>query len=1343
MAYRFGIDAGSKTVKVVIMDESGDIVHSIYRRHLSDIRTTLTDVLHNLAWRYGDLQGQAAVTGSAGIALADMLGLPFVQEVVATTRAVKDVYPQADAVIELGGEDAKVMYLSGNLEQRMNASCAGGTGGFIDTIAFMLGVRSGDMSRLAGGASRTYPIASRCAVFAQTDVRPLLNAGVSKSDIAASALEAVVRQTIGGLACGRPITGTVVFLGGPLEYVPDLVRRFRMALGLSREECIKPRYAHTFTARGAALFAGDALENPVVGLADLERRIKEAPEPEDDLSRLAPLFGSAEEREAFLQRHREQGFPRKRLFDCEGPLYLGIDAGSTTVKMAVIDGDDNLVYSDYQPVGGDSFSVAAEMLGDFYRALPRTYGSNESLAWVAHATATGYGEDLLRCGLGVDSGVVETTAHVRAAQELDPQVSFVLDIGGQDMKALWVRDGYVTNAVLNEACSSGCGSFIEGTAHSLKVSRSDFDEAALEAESPVDLGTKCTVFMTSRVRHAQKIGAGVPDLAAGIAYSVVRNALFRIIGAERVDTLGNHIVVQGGAFKSNAVLRAFEQTCGVQVTRPDTAHLMGAIGAAIVARDRAQDSQGNETAAKAAEEGSAREGATADAGASGARSSCRSTLVGPDELDGIALTRRTERCPGCTNACLVTIADFGGGRQMISGNRCEKAALFLARDGEEGANGAKEGRATHDRIAADETCKRDDAASASITPPNSIALQQRELARFRSAAATGARGGVAIGLMTTFESYEHTPFWHTLLSRLGFSVVMPDDRRGSAFESEAAATVPAESVCYPAKMAHARLHDLMHAGARVIFMPRYTRGGRCSVACEYVDALIDSVPAFAAGELTMCAPTLLSLRPAKIAQKPDDCAAVWEALRQVAPGEAPLSREEFDAALSEAAQEQQCFTDAMERANEAALAWTHENPARRGIVLTGRPYHADPRLMRGVDVQLSRLGFAVLTTAGLSKYAKRVPHTGNESVPPWKPGKHLTRMARFVVSEPQLELICLQSFGCGYDAVSLEDVRDMLEAAGRPFTALKIDDIADMAHIRIRLRTLAEAIEARGRRAKAGKARPAQPQPGGTANRATNCTPAKSVHSKREAWLLEDGGVNEVDAEVARREVPNDVCFTAAALMARAIRLTRENPALETLHVPNVCERCLLDALPHTVERVCGHCPEVAFENVWRSEDGDESADATSPAASPKPVPDAPQASPDPQPRPRIGILGNPLLCYDAFMNDGIADTLRALGCEPVLPEAENLFTEDVSYLPQLDAFQAANVQHVIYLESFGCLKAHVHARGFLHELSRRYPTLPITAIDHDPESSSLNRENRVRLAVEAAERALRQSPEA
>lgn len=1309
MGYRIGIDAGSKTIKVVVLDEDGAIVHAVYRRHRADIRTTLAGVLHDLAWRYGNLRGRVAVTGSAGIALAGLLGLPFVQEVVSTTRAVQAAYPEADAFVELGGEDAKVVYLTGGLEQRMNATCAGGTGGFIDTIAFMIGVRLSDLSGLALGANRIYPIASRCAVFAQTDVRPLLNAGARKADIAASALEAVVRQTLAGLACGRPLEGTVVFLGGPLEHIPSLVHRFRAALGLTRETGVKPPQAHLFTAKGAALMAREPADDGAppraVSLSELERQVRAADDPADDLDRLPPLFADAAERAAFEERHAAERMPRTRLFDCEGPLYLGLDAGSTTVKCALVDGKGRLVYSDYRPAEGDVLETAAALLGDMYRVMPREYGSAEPLAHLAHATATGYGEDLLRAALGIDSGVVETTAHLRAARAFRPDVSFVLDMGGQDMKALWVRDGLVSDAVLNEACSSGCGAFVEGTSHSLHLSPARFSEAALRAGSPVDLGTKCTVFMTSRVRHAQKIGAEPGDIAAGIAYSVVRNALYRIIGRGRAAGMGDVVLVQGGAFKSDAVLRAFELVAGVEAVRPDTAHLMGAIGAALTARDRAQ------AAAAAGEKP-------------------RSALADAARLAALAPRRAAVRCPGCGNACALTVVTFEGARRFVAGNRCERAHGFL--DGAPaGAGGAGAPRRA--------------AGGGRRRAPNVAALERRLLERCGDVAGDARRGGVRVGLLAALNGYESLPFWHALLRDLGFSVLVAL-RDGEEPSAEGLETIPSESVCRPAKIVHARLHALARRGADAVLMPRYARGSRCPVSSGYADAVRDSVPLVADGTVALAAPLLAAVSPEKIAAGEADRAALRAALDALAPAGAPVGAGELDRALAAGLAAQRAFEGTVARAADRALAWIHAAPGRHGIVLAGRPYHVDAALSHGVDAVAGRLGFAVLPPLGLKgrlrKLRDREKAAGEPALAgaaaPWRPARRLAALARLVAGDPALELVCLQSFGCGYDALGIDEARDVLEAARRPFTALKVDDIVDTAHLRIRLRTLAEAVEARdlrraggdagvsdrGRAAAQGTPGAAPPAPaapaGARPQAGSPLAPPRAPAAAGEAPVPLLGRIARADVERARRDVNPDACHTAAVLAGRAIRLAEADPSLARLAVPRVCERCLLDALPRLVERGCGRAVDIVWQDAWPPALG--AASAERPAA--------------PADRPRIGIVGNALLCFDAYLNDGLAAFLERLGCEAVLPDPANLLVDDVRYLRQLDAFQAAGVDHVVYLQSFGCLKGHVQARGALHAAARRYPGMPVTVVDYDPEASALNRENRIRLAAAAARQA-------
>ncbi|MCI2242752.1 BadF/BadG/BcrA/BcrD ATPase family protein [Adlercreutzia faecimuris] len=1323
---RIGIDAGSKTIKVVIAEEDGTILHSAYQRHQSNIRKTLQTVLHDLSWRHGNLEGTVAITGSAGISAAEVLGVPFVQEVVATTRAVRGAYPDADAVVELGGEDAKVIYLTGGLEQRMNATCAGGTGGFIDTIAFMLGVRTGAMSRLSMGASRLYPIASRCAVFAQTDVRPLLNAGAAKADIAASALDAVVRQTLGGLACGRPLRGTLVFLGGPFEYVPDLAHRFRRALGLTPATGILPRDAHLFTALGAALLSEE--EAVTASLDELCERAGagELIDAEEELGRLPALFADPEELAAFRERHARAVFPSLRSFDARGPLFLGVDAGSTTAKVALVDADGRLVYNAYEPTRGDVLDTVRQMVLGALASLPRSAPRGEEAPWIAHATATGYGEDLLRAALGIDSGVVETAAHLRGAQELVPDVSFVLDIGGQDMKALWVEQGAVADAVLNEACSSGCGAFIEGTAHSLRSTPSEFAAAALRADHPVDLGMRCTVFMSSRVKHAQKVGASLDDIAAGVAYSVVQNALFRIIGSERAASLGDRVVVQGGAFKSDAVLRAFELICGVEAVRCDRAHLMGAIGAALVARDRWEaEGDGRAGAGPASGEG-------AD---DGARARRRSTLIGRDELAALKPAHRALTCTGCANACSLDVVEFGEDRAFVSGNKCDRGADELRR-----------------RAAAEGAGDAGPADGGRESAPNLMALEQALVGRLGDEEGLGPRARMTIGIMDTLESYEALPFWHGLIRALGFSVRVPDHGSDQGGSRAACETVPSESVCFPAKLSHSRLFSLLGKDCDAVLMARYDRSYHCPVTCEYADALADGAGMGArGGRPPLIAPTLSRSKPRAIAASPEDRAALAACLDPLATAAgAPLAEGELEAALDAALAAQADFEHTMERAGEAALAWVEADPRRHAVLVAGRPYHNDAALAHDVDVMLQKMGLAVLNPLGLGARLRAVDGHA-PGAQPWKPAKRLVRSARFALAHPQVDLVCLQSFGCGFDAVSLEEVRDLVTAAGAPFTALKVDEMVDTAHLRIRLRTLAETIAVRKRRGAAsggavtGDAGAAGEAPTGVGDAegaacaagdapgapdageaAAACAGDAAATGDHEALLLARG-LDEGDLEVARRCTAKDVCFTATALAARAIRLLEADPDLDAITLPAVCERCLVDAVPRMVERATGRTPAFTWERAWRAPDG----------AAPDDVP-APTPAGDDASRPRIGLVGNPLLIFDPFMNDRLVEMLGALDAEPVLPDPALLFSDDVRFLPQLDAFAAAGVRHVIYLQSFGCLKGHVRSRGALHDLGRRYPDMQITVLDYDPEASALNRENRVRLVVEAARRNLR-----
>ena len=1338
MAFRIGIDAGSKTIKVVVVDESGAIERSAYRRHRADIKTTLAEVVHDLVWRYGDVAGAVAVTGSAGIELASALGVPFIQEVMATTYAVQDELPQADAFIELGGEDAKVVYLTDGLEQRMNATCAGGTGGFIDTIAFMLGVSSREMSSLAMGATKTYPIASRCAVFAQTDVRPLLNAGAKKTDIAACALDAVVRQTLGGLACGRPITGTVVFLGGPLEHIPSLVHRFRKALGLDHRTGIKPANAHLYTALGAALAADDPVrlgEPPVeTSLAALETGLAGNGGDRNDLERLAPLFSTESEYETFRRRHAAQNVRRLRISDAEGTVYLGIDAGSTAVKLAAIDDEGRLLHADYRPVAGNLLATASAMLVDLYRALPREYDGTP-LTRVAHATVTGYGESLLTTAFGIDTGVVETTAHLRAARAFAPNASFVLDIGGQDMKALWVEDGAIAKAVLNEACSSGCGSFIEGSAHSLRCTPYSFSDLAVKATSPVDLGTKCTVFMTSRVRHAQKIGVSPGDISAGIAYSVVNNALFKVIGLENLDSLGDEIVVQGGAFLSDAVLRAFELVTGKHVLRPDIAHLMGAYGAALVARSRADER--------------------------------RSTLFSSEEIAALNPRFRTETCPGCANACQLSLVAFEresdrsrhsrvparsasaqeipapaeAPRSFVDGNRCERAYGFF-----ENAQG---------RIGA----HRPSTACA----PNTVALEQGLLARYadRKANSASERGSIVVGLPSTLNDFETVPFWHTLMVGLGFSVA-------AGLECDLATggvdTIPSESVCYPAKITHQRIYSLVERGADVVFMPSYLRGSHCPVSSLYALAVNDSMSLLHKGHATLSNPELASAKPHRIVSDEGDRARILAAVNAFAPSDARVTSEELECALEDALAEQERFSETMARACEKALSWVEAEQAH-GIVLAGRPYHADRALSHGIDVMLASLGFAVISPAGLDGLARAASASARKTASPesegelarasagdapyralWKQGKRLARLAAFTATRADIDMVCLQSFGCAYDAVSLLEAKRVLEDAGHPFTALKIDEIADTSHILIRLRTLADTIEERrGARKPIGDGttgRTHLPEP--AAHPAAPSGSAPYVPGNAPCVVSEPAGLRSValgriepdDVEVGRKEVSQDICSTVAAVAGRIIRLCRADERIGTVIVDEGCASCLFDALADLVKAPIGRDVSIVLRHRWESGDTPDAKrgeSARTPAfgdalryASAGALPHAP----------RIGIIGNPYLVFEPPLNDGLAALLESLGCSVALPDPQALLVDDVRYVDQLERWAQHRIDHVVYVQSFGCLKGHVESRGALRGLKERFPDVPITVIDYDPDASALNRKNRILLVVEATRNA-------
>lgn len=1280
MSYRIGIDAGSKTLKLVVLDGSGNIVYDTYMRHRANIAGTLKEAIHDLNWRTGPVDATIAMTGSAAIEVAKALGIPHMQEVVATTRAVKAMVPQADVAIELGGEDAKIIYFTEPMEQRMNATCAGGTGGFIDNIAYMLDVKPSQMSQLAYGSQNIHPIASRCAVFAQSDVRPLLNSGTSKADIAASVFEAVVRQTLSGLACGRPITGNVVFLGGPLEYMPYLVHSFRKALDLDHSSGIKPPDAHLFTVKGTAILSNDrnALKrDPVlVNTRELEERIDALGPLESDIDHLDALFETEEELAEFQKRHEAVDFPRANIYDTKGPLYVGVDAGSTTLKLVAIDERGKIVYSVYEPVKGDLVkTLKAALLGLYWKIAPPAYlPKSKPKMWIARACATGYGEELLKAAFGVDDGLVETSAHLRSAVQVCPDLTFLLDIGGQDMKALWVKNGMVVDATLNEACSSGCGAFIEGTAASLKSTVYRFAEDALKAKAPIDLGTKCTVFMSSRVKHAQKTGALIEDIAAGTAYSVVSNVLHRMIGDDRAPTKDDKVVVQGGTFKSDAVLRAFEKMTGVEAIRPAQAHLMGALGCALHAKDVA--------AATGQQE---------------------STIISLEELEAVVAKNENVTCTGCPNACSLTIATFDEGktRCFISNNKCENGLLELQR------RRAASGDAAYEQSVAqcgdDDPNNREDVAQISRkneSPVNLVALEQRLLRHFSTF--TGSdddgkeRNQIRIGLLDSMALYHFRPFWHTLLKDLGFSVVLPDEGCENDKMSHAWETIPSESVCFPAKTSHIRCFNLSEKGSDAVLMPAYVRNNHCPVQTQYAKALASNIGNSREEneQVPLVTPELSNYRPKRFLQNPESMEALLVSLNDIidsfvglhvgsSEGEngtgfesgsisdgteassnaaadnhasctinadgtveniAPISMKELEDAAASALEAQKEFDSKLESAAEKALAWLEEAHDRHGLVLAGRPYHMDPALLHGIDKELQRLGFAVFPPSAFDSMVHDRHLTHLEGDLPWIPAKRLVGIAKVVAENPRLDAVFLESFGCGFEPLSIQEAADILEKAGKPSTTLKIDDISDLSHIRIRLRTLAESISMRKRhessqglssiqktldescapqgKIKSGSKGFSKPDdarkylPNSLKNDEESISGLDTCQVANISSFLQDIAVeplNEKDLHVARHECAKDICFTANAMAARVIRMLREDPTITTVELPDVCESCVTDAIPRIVERATGLCPRYATV-AW-------DADAPLPAVLPSTAQDAPAASQD---APKNAILESP-----------------------------------------------------------------------------------------------------------------------
>ena len=1083
-----GLDVGSTTVKAVVLEEDA-LRFSSYRRHNADARGALRTLLAEVAQAFPHETFHCAVTGSAGLSVADLMGVEFVQEVIAGTAAIERFEPQADVVIELGGEDAKITFLHPVVEQRMNGTCAGGTGAFIDQMASLLHTDAAGLDALAAAYSHLYPIASRCGVFAKSDLQPLLNQGAAHTDLAASVFQAVATQTIAGLACGHPIRGNVVFLGGPLHFLPQLRAAYERALAAQVSSFTTPDEAHLFVAIGAALIAGQpANAHTTNGLRGTEQRpdalVKRLTERvliSLSTSRMRPLFADDEERSAFVERHHSVKVARADLATTSGPLFLGIDAGSTTVKAILLTATGEVVFDQYQG-SNDPVHVALGILRRVWEQIPDS-------AYLARACVTGYGEGLVRAALRLDDGEIETMAHYRAAEKVCPGVTSVIDIGGQDMKYLRIKNGVVDSIAVNEACSSGCGSFLQTFAASMGTDVHAFAGTAVESDSPVDLGTRCTVFMNSSVKQAQREGATQGDIAAGLSYSVVRNALYKVIKLKDASQLGDKVVVQGGTFLNDAVLRAFELQTGAQVIRPDIAGLMGAYGAALTAQRNWQIGE-------------------------------KSQALGLEELDDFSLDTKLDTCRLCQNHCQLTISSFGDGTRHVSGNRCER-----------GASTEKVPRASD--------------------LPNLFDYKYKRLFGYRRLTDADATRG-EIGIPRVLNMYENYPLWFTILTKLGFRVI-PSGRSSHEVFEQGMESIPSENVCYPAKLAHGHIEHLLDKGIRTIFYPcvpleaHQIQGAdnhfNCPVVAFYPQVLERNLPRLQDPSVKFMSPMLNLNDAEKLTTRLVDVFADWS-----------IPYDEMAAAVQAGfAEDAQVKVD-VRAEGQRALAYMAEHDVK-GIVLAGRPYHVDPEVHHGIPSLITGLGMAVLTEDSIVDPLQSVLERPIRVRDQWAYHTRLYESAAIVSRTPELHLVQLNSFGCGVDAITTDQVAEILERADDMYTLLKIDEVSNLGAATIRLRSMkAAAAERRGSATVSTYGPLMERRLFDEEARDTHTVYAPQMapmHFRLIIPVLRKIGLNvkllehasQTDVEVGLKYVNNDACFPAIMVVGQLVNKIKSGEA--------------------------------------------------------------------------------------------------------------------------------------------------------------------------------------------------------
>ena len=974
MNLRVGIDIGSTTVKVVVLDENNALLFRSYERHFSKTRERTVETLYAIRDMLTGQTVHMVITGSAGLGVSKASGIDFVQEVYATAAAVQEYHPDTDAVIELGGEDAKIIFFGGALEERMNGSCAGGTGAFIDQMSSLLDVTVGELNELSLRHEKIYPIASRCGVFAKSDIQPILNQGGRKEDLAASIFQAVVDQTVAGLTQGRELKGKIVFLGGPLHFLSGLRQRFVETLQLDADHAVFPEDGDCFAAMGAALCSTDYTPRP---FEEYLKLLEESVDAAGVLDVMPPLFTDQNEYDTFLERHNANHPPEADLSIYSGDAWLGIDAGSTTTKIVLINPQGGILYNYYHSNLGNPVAIVLEQ-------LQKIYSLCGDRVRIKGSAVTGYGEELIKNAFQCDLGLVETMAHYKAAAHFNPDVDFIIDIGGQDMKCFKIRNGAVDSIMLNEACSSGCGSFIETFAKALDYDIATFSKLGLFSPRPVNLGSRCTVFMNSSVKQAQKDGASVEDISAGLSISIVKNAVYKVIRAASADDLGKHIVVQGGTFLNDAVLRAFEQELGRNVVRPTIAGLMGAFGAALAARDMELE---------------------------------RSSLLSETALHSFSHSAKPATCGLCTNHCSLTVNQFDGGRRFISGNRCSRP---LGKEKQE-------------------------------LPDLTRYKYQKLRAMEGKGSGTGVRGriGVPFGL----NMYENLPFWYEFFTKLNFEVVLsPESSRKLYLKGQH--TIPSDTVCYPAKLLHGHVEALVEMGVDAIWYPcmsyNYDEGigdnhYNCPVVAYYPELLAANVPLLK--ETRFLIPYVGLNRPKDFEKR----------IAKIMADTFSIPKKESIAATRSAYAAYDAYKKDLWATGQKYITYAREHHLPI-LVQAGRPYHIDPEINHGINDLITGQGFVLVSEDAVSHLEG---YESRKVLNQWTFQSRMYNAARYVCTQPDMQLIQLVSFGCGTDAITADEVRAILEDGGKLYTQLKIDDINNLGAVKIRIRSLMAALDAR------------------------------------------------------------------------------------------------------------------------------------------------------------------------------------------------------------------------------------------------------------------------------------------